>query len=498
MLAGQIRLAVGLTLALPVATRLTTLWRRANLCSGSYCRARSTSIASRVQRSSLALPRIAGVALAILVIVVFAACAGPSTGGPPASSVLPQSRPASLSGNYIKHVVILIQENRSFDNLFAGFPGADGATSGKTHTGQSIALQKSNLYSPVDGENAHWAFVTDYDGGKMDGFDLVPVAGQYGTYVYQYVDPAQIQPYWTMAKEYALADHMFQTEGSGSFIAHQDLIRGNTAINSTESLIDEPHGEPWGCDAPPGTVTPLLTASGQYIVDGPFPCLGYDTLRDLLDAAHVSWRYYLPGLTVDVGGLWNAFDAIRVVRYGPEWSTNISTPDTNIFTDISKRRLRSVSWLIPDFVNSDHPGAGSDTGPSWVAQVVNAIGQSLYWKSTAIIVVWDDWGGWYDHVAPPQLDYAGLGFRVPMLVISPYINRGTISHTQYEYGSIIRFIENNWKLGRLRRSTDRRAESIEDLFDFDLTPRVFHPIAAKYSRSFFERQPPSNLPVDTE
>ncbi len=456
-------------------------------------------MAARIPRSSLDVPHITGAALAIFVILAFTACAGTSTSGSPAaSSILPQSLPASLSERYIKHVVILIQENRSFDNLFAGFPGADGATSGETHTGQSIALQKSNLYSPIDGENAHWAFVRDYDGGKMDGFDLVPVAGQYGTYVYQYVDPAQIRPYWTLAKEYALADHMFQTQGSGSFTAHQDLIRGNTAINKSESLIDMPDAEPWGCDAPLGTTTPLIISSGQETANGPFPCLGYDTLRDLLDAGHVSWKYYLPGLEIDSGELWNAFSAIRAVRYGSEWSTNISTPETNIFTAISNRRLRNVSWVIPDFANSDHPGAGSDTGPSWVAQVVNAIGQSVYWKSTAIIVVWDDWGGWYDHVAPPQLDYQGLGFRVPMLVISPYIKRGTISHTQYEFGSIIRFIENNWKLGRLQLSTDRRAQSIEDLFDFSRAPRKFRPVAAKYSRSFFEHQQPSNKPVDTE
>ncbi|HEY1974924.1 MAG TPA: alkaline phosphatase family protein [Candidatus Baltobacteraceae bacterium] len=443
--------------------------------------------------------RIARFALAISAVIAIAACAGTGTpGGPEASSILPQARPAGLSGNYIDHVVIMIQENRSFDNLFSTFPGADGTTSGMTHTGQAVALHMGNLFSATDGQNGHSAFVKDYDGGNMDGFDTVPVGGQPAgsTYVYQYVDPAQIRPYWKLAKEYALADHMFQTEGSGSFIGHQDLIRGNTALDSSQSLIDEPNGEPWGCDAPAGTITPVITSNGKSVT-GPFPCFNYDTLRDLLDAAHISWRYYLPGESVDVGGLWNAFDAIHAVRYGPEWSTNMSTPEKNIFTDISHHRLQSVSWVIPDFANSDHPAAGSDTGPSWVTQVVNAIGQSPYWKTTAILVVWDDWGGWYDHVAPPQLDYAGLGFRVPMLVISPYVDRGTISHKQYEFGSIIRFVENNWKLGRLQLSTDKRAQSIGDLFDFKRKPRKFRPIAAKYSRSFFEHQPPSNKPVDT-
>jgi phospholipase C len=399
----------------------------------------------------------------------------------------------------------MIQENRSFDNLFAGFPGAHGATSGKTHTGQIVALHESNLYSAIDAENAHWAFQDEYDGGKMDGFDTVPVDGKLGTYVYQYVNPAQIQPYWQLAKEYALADDMFQTQGSGSFAGHQDLIRGNTQINSSEALIQSPDNYPWGCEAPPGTVTPVVTSGRAYIVKGaPFPCFGagnypeYDTLRDLLDAAHVTWRYYLPGLTVSTGLLWNAFDAIKAVRYGSEWTTNITTPETNIFKDLSNHRLQNVSWVIPDFANSDHPGAGSDTGPSWVAQVVNAVGKSSYWNSTAIVVIWDDWGGWYDHVSPPQLDFEGLGFRVPMIVVSPYVRRGTISHTQYEFGSIIAFIENNWRLGRLQNSDDRRAQSIRDLFDYTQTPRTFHVIHAKYSRAFFEHQRPSNHPVDTE
>jgi phospholipase C len=154
--------------------------------------------------------------------------------------------------------------------------------------------------------------------------------------------------------------------------------------------------------------------------------------------------------------------------------------------------------VVPDFVNSDHPADGSDTGPSWVAQIVNAIGQSREWNSTAIIVTWDDWGGFYDHVAPPRRGFGGLGFRVPMLVISPYINEGTISHTSYEFASIIRFIEDNWSLGRLHNSADTRAHSIADVFDFSRAPRPFRPIKAKYSRSFFEQQPPSNHLVDTQ
>ena len=119
------------------------------------------------------------------------------------------------------------------------------------------------------------------------------------------------------------------------------------------------------------------------------------------------------------------------------------------------------------------------------------------WNSTAIIVVWDDWGGWYDHVAAPQLDYDGLGFRVPMLVISPYAKTGYVAHTQYEFGSILKFVEDTFNLGRLG-TTDTRATSIDDAFDFTQSPRTFVPIQSKYSKTYFLQQRPSNEPVDTE
>jgi phospholipase C len=374
-----------------------------------------------------------------------------------------------------------------------------------------VPLQKSNLVSTSLG-HGYQSFVWGFDKGKMDGFDLNQFEATHqpaGTYGYQYVDPAQIQPYWALAKQYVLGDHMFQTQGSGSFTAHQDLIAGGTALNSKESVIDLPSHVPWGCDAPAGTVTTLITSDGAYLSNkGPFPCFDYKTMRDVLDAKHVSWKYYVPPFTTgSVGVFWSAFDAIRAVRYDQrQWKSNISSPETNIFKDIAKGRLPAVSWLIPDAANCDHPtqaGTGSDTGPSWVASIVNAVGASPEWKSTAIVVVWDDWGGLYDHVPPPQLDYQGLGFRVPMLVVSPYARiapgakAGYVSHTQYEFGSILRFVEDNWGLERLG-STDVRAASIGDVFDFTKPPRKFVPIAAKYSRAYFEHHASSYRPLDDE
>jgi phospholipase C len=459
--------------------------------------------------------RLSAALCAALGLTVAAGCAGvvPNDSSPGIAS---PNLPAR--SNPIRHVILMIQENRSFDDLFATFPGADGTTTGRTSNGETVELKKVGLAELCDFGHSRQGFVRDYDGGKMDGFDLEGGSrrcpGKAGTRPYQYVDPAKIRPYWDIAQQYVLADEMFQTQGSGSFTAHQDLIAGGTSIDPFHNLVDFPSHAPWGCDAPLGTVTSLIKGPGNTVPapaklkvlyhQGPFPCLHYATLRDLLDAKSVTWKYYSPRVIGGSGALWNAFDAIKAVRYGSEWHTNVTTSEKDIFKDVSKGTLPAMSWLIPDNTNSDHPGSGSDKGPSWVASVVNAVGQSAYWRSTAIVVVWDDWGGFYDHVPPPFLDnWGGVGFRVPMLVVSAYAREGKssrggyVSHTQYEFGSILKFVEDTFGLGRLD-TTDVRAGSIAGCFDFSQRPRKFTPITSKYSRSYFERQPPSYQPVDSE
>jgi phospholipase C len=417
--------------------------------------------------------------------ITLAGCSGLHTNGGGAQA-LPATRAKAqvrdATAGKISHVVIVIQTNRSFDNLFATFPGANGATSGKMKSGGTIALKKISLYSKKLLQNSHAAFQVDYDGGLMDGFSEVYVSRKpCPTCAYAYVDPTQIRPYWTMAKQYALADNMFPTESSGDFSSHQDLIRGSSALDASKSLVDFPTHGPWGCDAQKGTTTPVLMSNGNYIKKGPAPCFTYDTLRDVLDGAGVSWKYYAPDLFTGglAGAYWNPFDAISAVRNGPEWKTNISMPETNFLSDVSKGTLPAVSWVSPSDANSDHAGFGNaDKGPAWVASVVNAIGGSQYWNSTAVIVLWEDWGGWYDHVPPPQLNYAGLGIRVPMIVISPYAKAGYVSHTQYEFGSVVKFVEDLWSLHRLG-TTDQRSASIDDVFDFSAKPRKFVKIPAK-------------------
>ena len=430
-------------------------------------------------------------------------CSRAVPGGGPAYSPPTAARAAVFTSapKYINHVVIIIQENRSFDNLFATYPGADGATTGRTHTGQIVPLQKAPLDDPEDITHQWATFVKEYDGGKMDGFDLIHFGSgggpPAGLFPYQYVDPAKIRPYWAMAQQYVLADHMFERQASGSFIGHQDLIAAGTPVGPGASVVDSPSTQPWGCDGEPGTRTSLLTKHQSLKYQGPFPCFDYPTMADSLDAKGVSWKYYTPRFNFRNGGwLWTAFDAIKSVRYGPDWK-NVVTPQSKVFDDIAANKLPAVSWLIPDKHDCDHPGSGSHYGPSWVASVVNAIGKSPAWKTTAVIVIWDDWGGFYDHEPPPQVDYQGLGFRVPMLVISPYVPQGSISHTQYEFASILKFIEDNWGLPRLGRS-DTRATSIGDAFNFLQPPRAFVPIATEYPLSFFLHERPSLEPADTE
>jgi|HubBroStandDraft_6_1064221.scaffolds.fasta_scaffold00104_4 phospholipase C len=482
-------------------------------------------------------------ALILVAGVAIAACGGGTSSGG-AASLLPDAPHRKSGSSHIQHVVVIIQENRSFDNFFATFSGADGATSGQAAPmptpiagscaakGQPVITQpttvpltkvtllgkgfKNNFAWDSDLDHIYPGYLTEKDGGKMDGFDLVHFGADGSgaqaecTYAYQYVDPNDIQPYWDIAKQYVLADHAFTTQGSSSFTGHQALIAGGTAINydvskyGDNSVIDNPYAFPWGCDSPPGTHTALITTTGSYLPNaGPRPCYTYQTLRDLLDAKKLSWKYYAVAVNKGGPGIWSAFDAIDAVRHGSEWQTNVTKSPKVIFSDISKGKLPNVAWVAPDAANSDHPyeqinGVYTDNGPSWVASVVNAIGQSKYWKSSAIVILWDDSGGFYDHEPPAFIDnQGGLGFRIPMLIVSPYV-QAHVEHTQYETASIVKFIEDNWSLGGPLQTPDARANSIGNAFNFNQSPRPFQVIPSQHSRSFFLNQKPSGLPVDTE
>ena len=393
----------------------------------------------------------------------------PTAGPIPSPSVTPDSK--------IQHVVIVIQENRSFDNLFQGYPGADTASEGLNHLGQEVPLEPENLDKGPDLSHRHYTAWASYDGGRMDGFDIDIPPGQNWTYPYHYVPQTDVQPYWTMAQQYVIADRMFQSNTAGSYPAHLYLVAAQSGL-----VAGNPNNLPWGCDAPSNTTVGVIAPDGQT-AQGPFPCFTWPTIADEADARGVIWRFYSPSVP-DSGGIWSTYDSFSSIRLGPDWARDVVTPETTILSDIAGGGLAQITWVVPNGTNSDHPGSYSATGPSWVASIVNAIGQSPFWDNTAIFVTWDDWGGWYDHVPPPQLDQMGLNFRVPLLVISPYAKHGYVSHVQHEFGSILKFTEENFGLPSLGQS-DARADDLSDCFDFTQTPAPFQPIAALKPRSYF-------------
>jgi phospholipase C len=329
----------------------------------------------------------------------------------------------------------------------------------------------------------------------MDGFEqnCTDDGRPAGLLTYSHLRRDLVAPYWEMAKQYTLADHMFPTMFGPSFTAHLDIISGNTNLDPTHSLADLPTTTPWGCDAPSGTTTTIIdTQRNEHT--GPFPCFTqFRTMADTLDAAHLPWRYYVPPISGD-GGLWSEFDAIKSVRYSSDWTEKVISPTPTVLTDIAGGKLGAVTWVVPDWAYADHATTGP-LGPSWVASVVNAVGQSKYWNNTAIVIMWDDWGGWYDDVPPPQKDFRGLGIRVPCIIISPYARRHYVSHTQYEFASVLRFIEDTFglpQLGTIKDGySDARAASLMDSFDFTQAPTPFKKISAPYPASTFLKMAPS-------
>lgn len=466
----------------------------------------------------------------ITLVTISAFVAGCGNNSVPSSSSVAASATARFeahrasttsSGSPIKHIVLIVQENRSFNGFFATFTGTDGTTTGQAEANPAcsppiqagpVALTEQPLALSQD-LNHSWktGYSIAYDGGKMDGFDLIKFGGDGAyecTYPYMYTNPNDIKPYWALASQYTLAEHMFTTNGSDSFTAHQDLIRGGTIVDPKRAMIDDPTCGNcyWGCNAPGGTITHLITPANKWVQNGPFPCTNkfkspYKTLADLLDAKKITWKYYLPVSSQINGKLFSAFDVIYAVRYGSDWN-NMSSPETNILNDVKNGNLPQMSWVIPEGVNSDHPGTLSngkptDLGPQWVATVVNAIGESSYWSSTAIVIVWDDWGGIYDNKAGVLKHYGGPGERIPALIVSPYAKAGNISKTTYQFGSILKYIENNWKLGSLK-TTDSTSASIIDCFNYKQTPIVYQPISTSLGPKYFLHEHHSYEPPDDD
>ncbi len=368
----------------------------------------------------------------------------------PASAALAQRTP-------IEHVVFVYKENRSFDHMFGTFPGVNGATSGKIHTGKVIRLN----HSPDKAINFdhNWGPVREsIDRGKMDHFNL----GQCGPPPYrcysQYYE-SDIPNYFALAQHYLIADKFFSSLTGPSFPNHLYTIasQSGAAINNPNNTDD------WGCDSPLHTTVKTYENGEYHYV---FPCFEFDTLGDRLDEASISWRYYAPSKG-EPGYQWSVYNAVKHIRKGPDWDTDVVP--TNEFvkeaSDRSSCKLAAVNWVIPEFLESEHPPALMSEGQNWTVKQINAVMKGACWSSTAIFLTWDDNGGFYDHVPPPSLDVYGAGIRVALLIISPFVNPGTVYSKFGTFDSFLAFVEYNWSLRPLTKR-DAEANNLVDAFDF--------------------------------
>jgi len=437
--------------------------------------------------------------------------------------------PAQNPPPHFDHIVVIVQENRTPDNVFGSTvvtpcggeepfePGVDIHGGGPNKvTGGTTCLTPQPLQTCIDPDHSHPGFLNMYDGGNMDGScygyqGCTPV--QCPTYTY--VDPDDVQPYFFIARNYGFANYFFQTNEGPSYPAHQFLFSGTSAplgwssnpvycYNSanqpsvcwrwfdSENLAYPQHGA--GCSAPSQNTSLDIDSNGnEWLGYQPpgfnfgYPCYDPPTLVDILPQG-VSWEYYAP----NEGSIWSApttvehicgqigkFPCPNFVKPNGKYAYNVSFESTNnlapVFNDIQNCNLAAISWVIPDMRWSDHPGSNANVGlgPIYVAELADAIGLSsctdpdngkTYWHNTAILITWDDWGGWYDHVPPFKLggqsngwgqNYT-YGFRVPLLVVSAYTQAGYVSGSctsncpqdvapyVHDFGSILAFMEYNF------------------------------------------------------
>ena len=378
----------------------------------------------------------------------------------------------------IKHVVFLIKENRTFDNMFGMFPGANGATTG-VDQGEQRPLTQAPDRLPEDIKHCYECALQAWNEGKMDGFATISEWAD--RYAYTQFRPEDLPAYWHWAEHNVLADNFFASAQGPSFPNHLFTIAaqsGGTHENPIQDLrvLRQRHRETglykaWGCDSLPNSYVPVVDSEGN--TKKVPPCFDFLTEGDLLTEAGIPWAYY-SATQYQNGYLWSAYDAVRHIREDEATWRSHMFPVDGLLDDIADGRLPPVTWVTPRFELSEHPEYSFCHGQNWTTEVVNAIMASPMWKDTAIFITWDDYGGFYDHVPPPQVDEFGFGIRVPMLLISPYARDGYVDHTLGEFSSVLRFIEDNWGLTQLTER-DRAADNFVPAFDFEQPPRPADP-----------------------
>jgi len=457
---------------------------------------------------------------------------------PVLSSLTQNAAAAAVGLHKIRHVIVIMQENRSFDSYFGTFPGADGIP---MRNGAPTACLPDPVSGGCDrpwvdhqdvaqgGPHSAAQAQGDIHGGRMDGF-VASVAKAYSTCialsdpscadgplnmtdVLGYHTQSDIPNYWTYARDFVLQDHMFEPSASWSLPAHLFMVSEWSARCKTHqpasctNALDNPGPRP-------GTPDPT------HVVPGPqSPIFAWTDLTYLLHRKGISWRYYVTaGYEPDctdpanlscipvrqnprTAGVWNPLPYFDTVRHDGE-TGNIQSVG-QFYAAAKQGLLPAVSWVVPSGDVSEHPPSSTSAGQSYVTSLIDAVMRGPDWNSTAIFLAWDDWGGFYDHVAPPNVDGNGYGLRVPGLVISPYAKRGYVDHQTLSFDAYAKFIEDDFLNGqRLDPKTDGRPDPRPDVrenkgvlgnlvhdFNFNQAPRPPIPLPVMPNTTLTSRPP---------
>lgn len=406
---------------------------------------------------------------------------GPSSNGSTSGS---QSTGASGTGGQggtapipIEHVIVIVKENHTFDNYFGSFPGAEGNSTCSLKDGTTFPCPQAPDSTPRDLCHQHDCALTDWAGGQMNGWEDVSGSSDNGDHLaWAQYHEADIPNYWHYAETYTLADHFFAGMLGPSFPGHTFVLAAQAgwALGNPPTDVTHPY---WGCDEYSFDTVDVLH-QGTCQVDSVFPCFQIPSVPDVLPPG-VTWKFYGTNFYV-LPDVWSMFDAIDSIRNGPGWS-NVVKADPNFKDDLANGTFPNVAWLVDQDLNDEHPNIGGVCrGENWTVDYINAVMESDIWDKTVILFTMDDFGGWYDHVPPPR-QYGcdgtspyGLGFRLPLIVISPYAKPGFIFKEVSEQASIPRFIEKVFGAPALSSidpaAQDGQANDLMNAFDFTQTP----------------------------
>ncbi len=423
-----------------------------------------------------------------MVVAVAVSCGAAAAFGVQGSTLISSAAAAPTAIHKIQHVIIIMQENRSFDSYFGTFPGADGIPMSHgvptvcipdpIHPGTCVRPFVDHAdVNVLGGPHAETNERADVDNGKMNGFLAQAEASdrynctsptkhgcKTARTVMGYHTQSDIPNYWAYAQKFVLQDHMFEPVASWSLPAHLFMVSEWSAMCRGDN--------PNTCSSANDNV--------QQADTGTEPNYAWTDLTYLFAKIHVSWRYYVTAGTEPdcenpaeiscasvaqnekTPSKWNPLPYFETVRQDHQ-TGNIQS--VGRFYEAAKDgTLPAVSWVVPSNPVSDHPPAHIRNGTAYVTSLVNAVMRSPDWSSTAIFLAWDDWGGFYDHVVPPVVDQNGYGLRVPGIVISPYAKRGYVDHQTLSFDAYAKFIENDFLDGRrLDPKTDGRPDPRPDV-----------------------------------